>query len=247
MSDADSVSAFFIDTASRMDKRPFFEANLETGATKLFLLAATLSLTKFVLHGQKTELSAVTKAAALADSWRRHLCFGCAVVFIGRITVQMALFWHRRITWNEALAEAGFIIPVSLFSLAKGCVRRRGQLLGWREFVGLLVFAAGTWVNLSSEFHRYIWKLDPAHAGRLYTEGLWRWAQHVNYAGEIGSFFGWALFCDARLNLWVPLAMLVGMAGWSVPELDFYLAKRYPGEWAAYTAEVTWRMVPGVW
>ena len=161
---------------------------------------------------------------------------------------QMLLFWHRRISWTEVTAEAGVIIPLSLASLAIGTVRCRHRPCGWREITGATIFSLGTLLNFWSEYDRYAWKLDPAHAGHLYTEGLWQWSRHINYFGEIASFVGPGLWCgDGCFNLWIPMAMGVGMAGWSVPELDFYLSRRYPDEWSAYTATVPWSMVPMVW
>jgi steroid 5-alpha reductase family enzyme len=79
----------------------------------------------------------------------------------------------------EVIAEAGFIIPLSLASLACGAVRRRRERVGWRELVGGLVFAAGTALNVGSELERFLWKQQPANAGRLFTLGLW---QHVRSA-----------------------------------------------------------------
>ena len=167
------------------------------------------------------------------------------MVFVARVLVQMVIFWHRRISWTEALAEAGFIIPLSLCSLAWGAARRR-EPVGWKEALGFVVFLGGTWVNVHSELQRHLWKADPANAGRLFTLGLWQRARHINYFGEIASFAGLALFCGVY-NLWIAVAMGVGMGGFSVPELDFYLERKYPDEWAAYVEAVPFHMVPGVW
>ena len=52
---------------------------------------------------------------------------------------------------------------------------------------------------------------------------------------------------SALSNLWVPAVMAVGMAVWSVPEIDFYLANKYGEEWTAYTAQVQCQMFPGIW
>ena len=41
------------------------------------------------------------------QGWRRHLVFGCCAAFVARVLLQMLLFWHRKITWVEVLAEAG--------------------------------------------------------------------------------------------------------------------------------------------
>ena len=61
------------------------------------------------------------------------------------------------------------------------------------------------------------------------------------------SFIGYAWFCSWKHSMWIPVVMGLGLALFSVPELDFYLARRYPGEWAAYVEAVPWSMVPFVW
>ena len=63
---------------------------------------------------------------------------------------------------------------------------------------------------------------------------------------QVLSFGGFALFCGLW-NLWVPALMGVGMARFSVPELDFYLRHRYQEQWRRYVATVRWSMVPLLW
>jgi hypothetical protein len=47
----DSVSAFFIDTAARLDKRPYIESNAGTIVVKTALLFASLALSARILYG----------------------------------------------------------------------------------------------------------------------------------------------------------------------------------------------------
>jgi steroid 5-alpha reductase family enzyme len=157
----------------------------------------------------------------------------------------MVYFWHRSITWTEVFAEAGFIIPLSLLSLAYGTSHEKSKFLSVDCF-GVGIFIIGTYINFASEYERYIWKLDSANQGHLYIDGFFQYSRHINYFGEILSFFGFALFCG-KWNVWIPITMGVGMAMFSVPELDFYLNKRYPEEWADYTSKVPFNMVPFVW
>ena len=61
------------------------------------------------------------------------------------------------------------------------------------------------------------------------------------------SFVGFALVAGQWGAFWVPAAMALGMALWSVPEIEFYLAERYGAQWDAYVARVPATLVPGVW
>lgn len=110
--------------------------------------------------------------------------------------------------------------------------------------VGL--FSFGTWLNLWSEFQRYWWKLEGNRQGRLFTGGLFSYCRHINYFGEVLSFVGYGI-ASAWWGQWVPLVMGTGMAVWSVPEIEFYLAKKYSEEWSGYVEEVPCVMFPFVW
>lgn len=161
---------------------------------------------------------------------------------------QMIYFWHRSITWTEVFAEAGFIIPLSLLSLAYGAtnIKEKYQKLQFFDVLGIIIFILGTYINFISEYDRYLWKLNPENKGHLYIEGMFQYSRHINYFGEILSFFGFAMFCGLW-NLWIPIVMGAGMMLFSVPELDFYLNKRYGEEWIGYTNNVGFNMIPYIW
>ena len=110
-------SAFFIDTAARSDKRPYFSTNSTTATLKATLLLASLAVVHRILYAKKQ---------IKQQAWRRHLVMGCCAAFVARVLLQMLLFWHRRITWVEVVAEAGVIVPLSLLS-----VRARDQRVPW--------------------------------------------------------------------------------------------------------------------
>ena len=116
-----------------------------------------------------------------------------------------------------------------------------------QEIWGLLIFGIGTYLNLWPEYTRHVWKKNPANAGRLYVEGLFATCRHINYFGEVLSFVGFAMVTSVWWNLWIPLVMGVGMAAFSVPELDTYMRNKYKAEWVSYTAAVKCQMIPFVW
>ena len=181
-----------------------------------------------------------------SDRIRIWLCFAYGLVFVIRVLIQMFAFWSRKIPWVEVWAEAGGVIPLSLASFAYGTYQRRHEDIGTMELASVPAFLLGTYLNLWPEYARYLWKLNPANKGKLYTLGFFAYCRHINYFGEVLSFVGFAM-ASAVSCMWVPLVMGFGMACWSVPELDYYLERKYPAEWKTYTEEVPWNMIPYVW
>ena len=145
---------------------------------------------------------------------------------------------------SQVWAEAGVIIPVSLFSLG---IHAEHDSPAWVAAMGFAIFVLGTTLNVGSELQRHRFKQDPRNKGQLYTGGMFQFARHINYTGEILSFVGWGLLTGHAWNQWVPLVMGLGMAGFSVPELQHYLALRYASQWEAYRASVQFNLIPGVW
>lgn len=47
--------------------------------------------------------------------------------------------------------------------------------------------------------------------------------------------------------MWVSAVMAVAMGGFSVTEIEHYLAYRYKEQWKAYVLAVPYKMIPGVW
>lgn len=236
------ASAFFIDNKTRrlsadsvMDYVRFW--------LKVVLLFASLFIEYELLFRPSGDRRQLDKRPPV----REWLCLVCGATFIARILVQMGLFWHREISWIEVFAEAGGVIPISLASFAFGAAQRRGAAVGAMEYLGVLVFLLGTYLNIWPEYTRYVWKSDPGNAGHLYVGGLFAFCRHINYFGEVLSFVGFALASSTWWNLWVPVVMGFGMAAFSVPELDAYLSVKYSAEWAAYTRDVPCQMFPFVW
>ena len=162
-----------------------------------------------------------------------------------RILLQMSLFWSRSIPWKEVVFEAGGIIPISFASFAFGASEQHD---GWHHVpVGLALFLFGTWLNVWSEWQRFVWKLDRRNQGHLYMTGLFGLARHINYTGEVVSFIGLSWVTGASWTLWVPVCMGAGMATFSVWEIEFYLAQRYRQEWQEYLVAVPYILVPGLW
>jgi steroid 5-alpha reductase family enzyme len=61
------------------------------------------------------------------------------------------------------------------------------QLLGSYkvEIIGILLYLSGSFINTHSEYYRHAWKLKEENKGRLYAQGLFSLAMHINYSDDI--------------------------------------------------------------
>ena len=139
--------------------------------------------------------------------------------------------------------QAGCVIPISIASMARGASTAQMDSVG---LLGLSVFLLGTWLNVYPEWQRHIWKQQACNQGRLYVEGLFSVARHINYTGEIVSFVGFSLVTGALWTMWVPLVMALGMCTLSIREIEFYLCQKYKEDWSKYVKSVPWLMIPGI-
>lgn len=169
----------------------------------------------------------------------------CTLIFVMRVLLQMSVFWSRGIPWKEVVFEAGGVIPLSVASMALGAASCPG-CDGMLEGVGLALFVFGTWLNLYPEWQRHEWK-KAGNNGKLYRGGLFKFARHINYTGELISFVGFSFATGALWTLWVPVVMTLGMCSLSIREIEFYLSQKYREDWSEYIEDVPWLMIPGVY
>ena len=106
--------------------------------------------------------------------------------------------------------------------------------------------SSGPILNTGSEYGRHRWKRDPANKGKLYTEGLFRHAMHINYFGDSLLFSGFALLTTSLWALLVPAIMTLGFVFQHVTTLDRYLADRYGAAFETYAGE-TKKLIPYVY
>tara|TARA_R110002050_G_scaffold275348_2_gene420060 strand:- start:97 stop:594 length:498 start_codon:yes stop_codon:yes gene_type:complete len=117
------------------------------------------------------------------------------------------------------------------------------------HYLGLFFYVIGSVLNTFSEGHRWVWKMDAAHTGKIFTLGLWSHSRHVNYLGDILVFFGWALLTHSQfeINLWAPLFVLHGFLTKYIPENEAYLQSRYGEQFRQYCQSTKWLLLPFVY
>ncbi len=109
--------------------------------------------------------------------------------------------------------------------------------LGWLDLSGGLLWLLGWTFESVGDWQLARFKSDPAHAGRVFDRGLWRYTRHPNYFGDACVWWGLYLIAAAGGAGWTlasPLVMsflLLKVSG--VALLESTIGERRP-EYAAY-------------
>lgn len=141
-----------------------------------------------------------------------------------RSLVTIFVFLKRRMGWAEGATVAVWIGALHfLFAFLGG---RQTAPVGLVEVVGILLYQGGSSLNSGSEYQGHVWKQQPQHREQLFTEGLFRYAMHINYFGDLVLFAGWVLLAGRPVLLVVPILMLFGFVFLNIPALDHHLAAR---------------------
>ena len=143
-----------------------------------------------------------------------------------------------------------------LFGVITGCATYQiGFILlgGWQskpliliDVLGILLFIIGSYLNTYSEIQRKRFKDDPNNKGKLYTQGLFQYARHINYFGDICWVTGWAIITH---NLWsgiIPIMLPLGFIFFFIPELSNYLEKKYGGNYQDWSKN-TKKLIPFIY
>jgi steroid 5-alpha reductase family enzyme len=60
----------------------------------------------------------------------------------------------------------------------------------WLDVLGLALWLTGFYWEAVGDWQLLTFIRDPAHRGKLMTEGLWRYTRHPNYFGEVTLWWG---------------------------------------------------------
>jgi protein-S-isoprenylcysteine O-methyltransferase Ste14 len=174
----------------------------------------------------------------------RGLVFGCAAIYFARISYGTLFLYKRTVSYGEGIGIGLYVIAIDVLFAFFG--RSNQGPIGLVMLLGAVLYVVGSYVNTRSEYLRGSWKKDPAHKGRLYTTGYFRYSRHVNYFGDELLFTGYALIAGSAWGLVVPLLMACGFIFVNIPMLDGYLKRKYGAEFEAYAAR-TKKFVPYVY
>lgn len=178
------------------------------------------------------------------DEFRR-ICLGVALsIYYVRLLFTEFVFLTRGVSWKEVLTVSVWLLGiVLLLSVAGG---GNQAAFGAAGGAGCVLFLFGSWMNTYAEYSRHIWKRQPGNEKKLYTEGLFRYARHPNYLGDLLLFSGLSLLSGAWITVIIPLLMLAGFVFINVPILDSHLRDHYGAAFERYARD-TRRLIPFLW
>ncbi|WP_084075345.1 DUF1295 domain-containing protein [Demequina sp. NBRC 110052] len=211
-------------------------------------------LTAAAIHGAGLALGLVYLAGALdpllgsyapvASPGRRWLLAAAGTVYFARFLVTQFVMVTRPFPWSEAWAVGPWaaILQIGLIGLGG----QAGASLGWLSAFAVVLYVVGSYLNTGSEWQRREWKKDPAHRGRLYTEGLFSRSMHVNYLGDCLLFTGFAMLAHSWWAAIFPVLMTASFIWVHIPRLDAHLAEHYGAQYDDYASR-TKKLVPYVY
>ena len=155
---------------------------------------AAVGVVGWLLFGGGLESVASWRGAAwaIATPERRWLLMGCAVVYFLRLIITGLYLLKRKMGWDEAAVVGGWVLFIHILFACLGGTNPK-TLNAAVTAVALILYLGGSILNTGTELQRKRWKEDPSNQGRLYTQGLFRHAMHINYFGDELLFTGYAM------------------------------------------------------
>lgn len=221
------------------------EKSLLPKALIITAMATSLSTTFYLTFVTEKELITWLQPYKITgDLYRNAILFSCFVVYFIRLLFTTFIFYRRKMYWVEAIVITSimpFIIPYMAFIGGQ-----KNQRIGFIEIIGVVFFLIGSYLNSRSEHLRNIWKQKKEHVGRLYTEGLFKYAIHINYLGDIILFAGLAMVANSLKLLFVPGSMALIFIMILIPLKEEYLKEKYGDEFRDYKSN-TKKLIPFIY
>jgi steroid 5-alpha reductase family enzyme len=141
---------------------------------------------------------------------------------------------------GQALTAWILMLPVAF-------AQSRGGRVTVLALAGLAVWALGVLIEAAADYQKYMFKLSPVNKNQWIQTGLWKYARHPNYFGEILTWVGIYIYCLGALSLAEKIlglsspvlisALLLFVSG--VPLLEKSADKRWGAlpEYQAYKAK----------
>ncbi|UBM59719.1 DUF1295 domain-containing protein [Marinilongibacter aquaticus] len=175
---------------------------------------------------------------------RRQLIFVFNLIVFVRLGYMMFFLLKRKIPWEESisvpLAFALYYIGFSLFVLPVS------QKIDTLDFFAIFLFLCGSILNSGGEILRNQWKKRPENKGKIYTEGFFKYARHINYFGDLLWVIAYALITRNPWSVTIPLFLFCFFAFFNAPQLDAYLKEKYGAAYEDY-AKKTKMLIPFIY
>ena len=176
--------------------------------------------------------------------YRRCCLWAFGVMMYTRMNLTTFHLLKRKINIDEFF---GVIIAYATYQI--GFVLLGGWKttgFGMLDYLGILLFIIGSYLNTYSEFQRRRFKKDPNNKGKLYTLGLFQFSRHINYFGDMCWVIGWAIVTHNIWSIFIPILLTLGFIFLFIPELSRYLETNYADEYLDWKKE-TKKLIPFIY
>lgn len=202
-----------------------------------------LSLLFIVLLGALLSTQLIIKCDQLTTA-RQILLIICTWSFLIRLAVCLLRYVQRKVSWFEGIA-VGVLYCGMLYAFALWGSEAATVTLAL-DVPGIALYVGGSWINTLADHQRHAWKSKSENSGRLFTQGLFRYAVHINFFGDTLMFLGFAAITH-NITSFVPVvAIIANFLLYQIPQLDGYLKSRYGKEFVEYSSQ-TKKYVPLVY
>lgn len=205
----------------------------------------TIAQKVFVLLAQLVELiiAFILVMHIKADVQRIVIICALLIVFL-RLNAMMFIWLPRGLSWQEAMGNS---FAFALYYIGFPCLAMYASDVSlWCLVGGGVLFVVGSAINTISELLRKPFKDNPANVGKLYTGGLFHYAVHINYFGDVLWVLGFALMTGNLWALLIPASLLLIFMFSYIPTADRYLEKHYGKDFDYYRAK-TAELIPFIW
>jgi protein-S-isoprenylcysteine O-methyltransferase Ste14 len=174
----------------------------------------------------------------------RVVIFAFSVIVFLRMTFLVTYLLKRKIPWEESMsvpfAFALYFIGYALLGYG------RASALDWIDFLAIFLFIVGSFLNTASELQRHFWKKRPENKGKLFTRGLFGYAMHINYFGDLLWVSAYAIITRNLYAILIPIFLFCLFVFFNIPKLDAYLSEKYSTQFDKYRRE-TKRFIPFIY
>ncbi len=211
----------------------------------IFSLINAILLAAYLMFTHAGDIILSLKPYAVEGNFTRQLILmSCLFMYIIRLFFTTFIFLKRKMVWGETIVITVFM-SIALFSIAHVGGGSK-PAINLYDYLGILLYVAGSWLNSHSEFTRYKWKKNEKNMGKLYTGGLFKYSMHINYFGDVLLFSGLAFITQSFSLFLIPLAMGLNFVFFIIPTLDKYLGSKYGNEFIDYSLK-TKKLIPWIY
>ena len=147
------------------------------------VLAGTLTATALTTGYSDWLMNVLDFEKVAGNTYRQMVMFICCLIYFIRFTIALFVFIQRKISWFEGgFVTVMFFIMFYFFGISAGS---HPGPIGIIDILGISLFLFGSCINTLADYQRFSWKRKTENKGRLYTSGLFKYAMHINYFGNV--------------------------------------------------------------